>query len=122
MKFSFENRIKDTETKYLKKFSKMEAYKKLYRKYSRHVKRISFRPFYIIVFFIQFFIVYYNISINNVDDAIKKHVFIYLVILTIIIISFATSIILFHFKNKKMVMKKLMEWDNKLEGISEDEN
>lgn len=122
MKLGFEKILNAKESNYLMKYSKMIAYKKLYRKYSRYVKRISFRPFYIIVFFIQFFIVYYNISKNNVDDAIKKHVFIYLVILTIIIIIFATSIILYYFKNKRIVMKKLKEWDNKLEGISGDEN
>ena len=40
----------------------------------------------------------------------------------IVIISYVISLALYHFKNKEVVLKKLNEWENKIEDITGDEN
>jgi len=120
MQLSFRKRLNENETKYLNKFSKNIAYKKLNNKYRNYLDRFNYHLFYIIAFLIQFFAFYFVVSISSMSFNI--YVILYLSFVALIIISYILSLSLFHFKNKKIVMKKLKEWDNKLEGISEDEN
>ena len=120
MKLSFRKRLNENETKYINKFSKQIAYKKLYNKYNNYIIRFNYYPYYIFAFLIQFLGIYLVVSISNLT--FNVYVVLCLSFVGIIFVSHVISLSLFHLKNKKFVMKKLKEWDNKLEGISGDGN
>ncbi|MFW5794738.1 MAG: hypothetical protein ACOCV1_04565 [Bacillota bacterium] len=110
MKFRFEQRLNEKENKYLEKYSKEVAYKKLIKKYSNYKRRIKSYPFIILYRFFLLPLMYYSILFRDIQDNAKPFVIVlhklYAVFCVIIIIISFVSIILFHYKNKEIVDAK----------------
>ncbi|MFW5848092.1 MAG: hypothetical protein ACOCVF_04180 [bacterium] len=121
MKFRFEQRLNEKENKYLEKYSKKVAYKKLLKKYNNYIRRVKSYPSMILFLFIILSLNYISISLRGIKDNAIPLAIGYFALFMMIIIYFLISIILFYFKNKEIVKEKLNEWQIKL-VINKDNN
>ena len=115
MKLDFEKRLEEKEAKYLAKYSKNTAYKKLYKKYNKFFIQKKASPYRIMVLLLYILLVYFRFTINGVNDTVKTYAIGFISFLGILIVLQVISYSLFYYKNKKLVEKKFSEWENVLE-------